>query len=560
MKKLILSLTLFLLTLTGMAQPFQTNISYLPNNPCANSPMYFSASTNMNIPPQFMWVQWDFGDGTSASAAGNSISHTYAAQGVYNVTCWISDSLNWDTAYTTVWVGGDCSNMDYVFGTVYHDADNDGVQDPNELGMPNQTVCISNGGNQVYLTTDSLGQYGYYNSTGIDTITVIPPLYWNIGSPVSGNYTITLSGTGTTHPGNDFGLFPTSSINDLVVYMYSMPSVPGFTRRYHISYHNAGTTLRNATLSMNYDANLIYTNHSNIAVHNAGTQTVTWNVGTLMPGQWGYQWVELRADTAFVSVGDTLKHYVQIDPIAGDTTPFNNLDTLCQVVVGSYDPNDKLVDATPEILPGQTLEYTVRFQNTGNYWAQNVYIRDTLDSNLDLSTLRILGTSHAMNYSLGTSDAVTFNFPNIVLPDSGRDEPGSHGFVTYQVKVKNGLADGTHIYNTAHIYFDFNLPIVTNTTDNFIDLGTGIERIYDSFQVQLYPNPMSEFAWLRFENASQASFDFRLMDLSGRVLQEELDFHADWIRIDRNGLAPGVYLYQLSKETGEAVSGKIVVQ
>ena len=59
-----------------------------------------------------------------------------------------------------------------------------------------------------------------------------------------------------------------------------------------------------------------------------------------------------------------------------------------------------------------------------------------------------------------------FNFPNINLPDSVNDEPHSHGYVQYRVKLKQGLALGTVIQNTAYIVFDFNAPVVTNTVTN----------------------------------------------------------------------------------------------
>jgi hypothetical protein len=55
-------------------------------------------------------------------------------------------------------------------------------------------------------------------------------------------------------------------------------------------------------------------------------------------------------------------------------------------------------------------------------------------------------------------------FDNIALPDSTTNEAGSHGFVQYSVRAKAGLPNGAQIPNTASIYFDFNLPVVTNAT------------------------------------------------------------------------------------------------
>jgi len=49
-----------------------------------------------------------------------------------------------------------------------------------------------------------------------------------------------------------------------------------------------------------------------------------------------------------------------------------------------------------------------------------------------------------------------------MLLDSNANEPDSHGYVSYQVRHRS-LAVGTEIENEAYIYFDLNLPVLTNT-------------------------------------------------------------------------------------------------
>jgi uncharacterized repeat protein (TIGR01451 family) len=72
---------------------------------------------------------------------------------------------------------------------------------------------------------------------------------------------------------------------------------------------------------------------------------------------------------------------------ADDLSPV--IDISCFEVGSSYDPNDKA--ASPRglgddhyILPNEPLNYTIRFQNTGNDTAFTVVIRDTLDMDLDI--------------------------------------------------------------------------------------------------------------------------------------------------------------------------------
>lgn len=140
-------------------------------------------------------------------------------------------------------------------------------------------------------------------------------------------------------------------------------------------------------------------------------------------------------------------------------------------VTCAMDPNDKQV-TPPGMLAehftcmSDTLLYLIRFQNTGNDTAINVVILDTLDSDLNLGTMEILGCSHSMKTQVWKNGAAKFTFNNIMLVDSNMNEPLSHGYIRYSIRAKPGLVDSTKVNNTAHIFFDFNSDVVTNTTLN----------------------------------------------------------------------------------------------
>ena len=94
---------------------------------------------------------------------------------------------------------------------------------------------------------------------------------------------------------------------------------------------------------------------------------------------------------------------------------------------------------------------------------------DTLDANLDVSSFELLAYSVQPVVQI-IGNVARFNFPNINLPDSNSNEPGSHGFVQFRIKLKNGLQLHTAISNTSYIYFDFNSPVQTNTVvDTLLD-------------------------------------------------------------------------------------------
>ena len=145
---------------------------------------------------------------------------------------------------------------------------------------------------------------------------------------------------------------------------------------------------------------------------------------------------------------------------------------LSSELICAYDPNDKL--HTPSgygnenyTLFGDTLEYTIRFQNTGNDTAFNVEIRDELSEFLNLSTFETISSSHNVETQIDIESRIaTFKFTDIYLPDSFVNEPASHGFVKYQILGNAGLDENSDVKNTASIYFDENPAIVTNTVNN----------------------------------------------------------------------------------------------
>lgn len=156
----------------------------------------------------------------------------------------------------------------------------------------------------------------------------------------------------------------------------------------------------------------------------------------------------------------------------GDPEPW--IDEDCNVATGSFDPNDKqgfpLGYATEHFIKKNiALEYLIRFQNTGTDTAFTVVVRDTLAPSLDLTALRPGASSHPYEYEVYGEGILQFTFRDIMLPDSNVNEPGSHGFISFEVPQKSDLQPLTIIENKAGIYFDFNDPVITNKTMHTIE-------------------------------------------------------------------------------------------
>jgi uncharacterized repeat protein (TIGR01451 family) len=176
-------------------------------------------------------------------------------------------------------------------------------------------------------------------------------------------------------------------------------------------------------------------------------------------------------NSASLAIGDSVHFKLIMTPIFGDVYTINNIKNYAFPVTNGYDPNDKKIYpngiCNPQfILNGEILTYTIRFQNTGNDEAYNIYVIDSIDSNLDINSVRVVGSSHSMTTEILPGQVLKFKFDNIMLIDSNSNEPASHGYVIFEVIPNVGTLNNTQIQNTAHIYFDYNPPISTNTRNN----------------------------------------------------------------------------------------------
>ncbi len=172
------------------------------------------------------------------------------------------------------------------------------------------------------------------------------------------------------------------------------------------------------------------------------------------------------------TIGDSISFPLSITPMVDYYSP-NNDRYYHLPVVNSYDPNNKSVYPQGDCIPhyistNDRLTYSVNFQNTGTSDAIDIYLLDMIDPDLDISTLRILGSSHAVETEILPGNLVKFRHDNIYLPDSASNEQESKGYIIFELDQNAGLANNTEIKNAVGIYFDYNAPIITNTVFNTV--------------------------------------------------------------------------------------------
>ena len=245
---------------------------------------------------------------------------------------------------------------------------------------------------------------------------------------------------------------------------------------------------------------------------------------------------------------------------------------LCQESVAAYDPNDKLAQPTgygaDHFLSPQTpIDYSIRFQNTGNDTARRVIILDTLSSFLDIQSIEFGASSHPFTPSIIGSNILRFKFQPILLPDSTTNEVASQGFVSFRIRPKAETPIGTLIENQAAIYFDFNPPVTTPPVFHTIGVDfvpwnlVSIEEVVPSSAVvQVWPNPVADQVRFQAETLHFQYMEVRVFDTNGRLVDQSHVRQTNELLLHPGNWAEGVYLYQVWGN-GELVGkGKLLFQ
>jgi uncharacterized repeat protein (TIGR01451 family) len=437
-------------------------------------------------------------------------------------------------------------------GSAFVDLDFDCSNGPNDVPLVHQPIVVQPG-NIVRLTNTS----GGFN---------IPLEYGSYTVEQSNPDLVQLCPTATPVPFDISAVAPIQSVLladsviggiDLSVHFSNSWAIPGFIQTTWITVTNQSPYLT-APISLSFDHETLFTFvGSSLSPVNTDPGNVSWELPAL--GPLAQQVVELQlqipADPDLI--GTTYAAAATISS-AGDTDTANNEFE----VVGSYDPNDitartTLGSRTDYIFnTDEDIVYTIRFQNTGNFPAQNVYILDTLSELLDMARIEILGASHTFSAAYLDGRTLRFDFPNIQLPDSTNDEPNSHGFVSYRILPVPTLVIGDVIENTAAIYFDFNPAVITNTSVVTVQTVQHVD-ILSPTTIAVFPNPArSEVRVLRNGSPVQIK-QGSIIAADGRQYPLAAERSLQGV-INVEHLATGVYVLDIADVNGVTIRTRLV--
>ena len=340
---------------------------------------------------------------------------------------------------------------------------------------------------------------------------------------------------------------------------------PGFTYTNKVIYTNLGTqTVASGTITFNKAALVNVT--ANTQIGTVPTTTgFTYNFTNLLPFEVRTMTVTMQVPTIpTVMLGNLLTNSVTIAPLTGDVVPANNAASVAQIVVGSYDPNDKMEAHGEQILfssfsANDCLTYTIRFENTGTSSAINVRVNDVLDSRLDENSIKMETASH--NYVMDrTGNNLTWKFDNIELPATAANATESKGYIQFKIKPKPGYAVGTVIPNTASIYFDYNPAIITNTFHTQFVAQLAVDQ-FENGNFVFYPNPTSDFVTISLKDTEKSISSIVVYDVVGKlILERKPNTSIATETVNLSSVNPGIYFIEVTTDTNLKVVKKLIVK
>lgn len=430
------------------------------------------------------------------------------------------------------------SGIYFLRGKTFYDTNSDGQFNSGDYSLSNQMVELIPTNQIVYSNWN--GDYSFTVDSGNYSVAFLPQ-QGNPFQQVNGSDTLNVSVNNASVLNLDFSLFPDSLITDyLAMSNFWLPRCNSI-QTLLTAVTNYGTTTDSIHVNVIFPPSISFFNSSSFSVLNG--DTLSYYLSGVMPGQTVY----LNSNFLLPGGGTQfpIKSYVTSVDQNGNQTSYDTTTVNTQIICGC-DPNDKQV--SPQIAfitMDSTLNYLIRFQNTGTDTTFKVVVIDTLDANLNPASFKLFATSHPCQV-FRENNILRFVFDNILLPDSNTNEAASHGYIFFSIDVFDNTNTMT-IPNKAHIFFDANADVETPYATTAFVVCVGITEMQNQ-DLKVFPNPASDVVNLSFDWNLNHHYSYSLIDAIGHILISNQNLISNKINLPED-LSKGIYLLEVSDKT-----------
>ena len=545
------------------------NFQICVSSPASCNAMFYSYPDSLNpMDINFMDLSsgnptswsWSFGDGTSANT--QNPTHTYASNGTYNVSLYISSALCSDTITMTITVGNTTPSCMASFYYVPDTANNNSIMFFDmSLGNPTTwawdfgdgTTSTSQNPTHVYATQ---GNYNVTlsisspNSGSMCTSSITQMIYVGSGGNPSGcqsSFTSAVQGlavnftdASTGNPTNwmwDFGDGSTSSVQNPAhtyasngMYYISLTIAgPQNCTSYSDTIMYIGSTLNTYSLSGTVYDNGTAISSGFAAIFNTNTNNV---VGfSLIDSLGGYNFQYVDTGVFIIgAVADT-----NFAPTYYGDVIFYSAATLITVTSNLTGLDINLV--TPPVTPGAgTISGTVGSNSKANVDGLLVLLTD--DSNSDALISSTITESNG-NYVF---DNIANGSYNIWV-----EIPGMTA-TPINVTIKDGNVTSTG--NDFIITGNTVIPAPTSISDNAI---VGV--------LNVYPNPVLNILNVEIDMEQGSKCSFEIYSIAGKLISAQaasMNAGSNLISINTSELAQGTYILKIENSANQTMQSLFV--
>lgn len=464
-----------------------------------------------------------------------------------------------------------------IQGTIFADTNSSCTQEPGEIGIPHLQVYCSGIG---YTYTDAHGAYSFRVPSGSYTITENNPGYYPLSPCQANNISVsTTAGSGCVNTVNFANsIVPVHNIT-ITTASERLP-VPGGDYIQRVTISNEGT-MKEDSIYASYKSDGQFFSPvfapSTVFAGSGGYYTNLPDYTSLTPGASASFYVNYKVP-ANIAAGTNVSYkdsaaYLDMANYLTDFTPSNNINAYTTTVQAVDRAN--FTEVTPKgagspgyiALSDSVLTYTIHFR--APWTAENVTVIDTLDPNLDWTTLHPIYESSPCKVTVaavGPNKIATFTFSNINLMPYTGTSLLSDGKITFSIETMPGLSAGTQIRNHASVMFDETAPQSTNSTlntltNNPVSVNNTMAEAANGFLI--YPNPANTSFSSVINCTTPCNATMTVTDVTGKtMLVKTIALHSglQTIATDINGFASGTYFVTVAQSDKKQTQKLLIIK